>query len=152
MGNKIIQEWQIPSSNKDSEPYTVVEFDDGSMECTCTAWTYRQDICRHIRRAKLCKTHPELEKITLQLINGQVTEVKLQGKKAVIPLLSKPIPFNALMTMMHDLLELGIPMKKIKKFFKGNGVSKLMISDVYDWISTNKRIKVKPLKVLSSFL
>ena len=146
-----MQQWLIPSSKKDGKEHKVTLYDDDTFACSCDAWIYGRKQCRHIKRATLCLEYPELRDVELKMVNGQVKEVTLKGKKAVIPLVSSPIDPSALMTFIHDLLELGISMKRIKKFFKGNSVSKLNNSDVYEWIDTNGRVKVKPLKILTAF-
>lgn len=51
--NEIVDVWNVSSDTRPGVFYTLTEYADGRIECECPAATYRQEACKHERRAEV---------------------------------------------------------------------------------------------------
>jgi hypothetical protein len=123
MSNNFIEQWDVPSTSNPNKTYKVslvkiLLTDEIQYQCSCKAWTtaYPRKHCKHIQMV-LDGYFDEEPIIDYEIRPGNVGAVSIKNTKLIlVPL----IPLDetgtyVLATLAYDLLNIGIPWRKIKE-------------------------------------
>ena len=126
MDDRTISQWDVPSDSNPNRKYKVslvriLLTSEKEYQCSCVGWTNHmpRKHCKHIR-AVLDGDLDINRNADFEVLPGNVGQVTVQADNTVLAPL---IPFGGegtglLATIVYDLLELGMPMKKIRERFR----------------------------------
>jgi hypothetical protein len=125
MNDYTIKQWNVPSNSNPNKEYKVslvrnALTDEVDYQCSCKAWTtgVPRKHCKHIRSV-LDGDFDSQPEVNYEILPGNVGQVTVKENGIILAPL---IPLDdkgtyVLVTIVYDLIKLGIPMKIIKDRF-----------------------------------
>ena len=134
MGKETVKCWYVESWSNPNKKYKVCQLSDGSFSCSCPAWVYRRQECKHIQQVKhqlamgndfgsiaykdiwiLQPYNSENVKLIRQKIDREKRECKYYVGVPLIPV--APPNFKLMNKLYAQLRKLGVPKKVIKEYW-----------------------------------
>ena len=138
-----IKKWIVESENGNSK-YAVSLSDKNEWGCSCPAWKFRRQECKHIVRVKLnperYESEKELSKPKYVLANVEKPTYKKRGNKLLIPLIRiEPYDIEMEALICYTMAKYGYLWKEIAEIRNLNPAWTL--TKVKNYIETLTRVK-----------
>lgn len=158
---KLIHEWRVPSFTLGGDViYGVQEYSDGTLVCDCPAYKfYSEDRgpCKHIRAVQRGDFANELmdihrEPVLVETFEAQMPQTLPDGR-VLVPYIVAGWPETGrfVMTLMADLLELGVPWSTLWARYGDWLVPGLTAMDLKYMVQSAGRVVLKARQVGSGF-
>lgn len=69
-----IKKWQVPSESN-GNIYIVSLTDENTFACSCPAWIYRRQECKHIQRLKRALSQRKTDRILTALETNEIKQI-----------------------------------------------------------------------------
>lgn len=119
-----IKRWKVRGSGGNS--YVVAVDAKGNYGCSCTAWKFRRQECKHILQVKANGGRECAEIKYREAVPGSVGEVTIGGDQVLYPLVPIcPPNVDLVATIVYDLQRAGVDPEQVKDYrdrmFPGGG-------------------------------
>lgn len=69
-----IKKWRVPSESN-GNIYIVSLTDKNTFACSCPAWIYRRQECKHIQRLKMALSEKKTDKVLTALETNEIKQI-----------------------------------------------------------------------------